>query len=193
LRRLCEDALVYPEPMDFRAAAAFAGDVESVLMVALAERPDGSGRSVILQRASRPSPDDPLDAGYSISTETGATVYDPLVDWRLADDELVLDLTSDAARLLGCAPRIAIGVMTDKRTRDGVADRIVRCDRCERERRGRSLRTDGGYRRMVPRLLDVHHPRWVLARGALRSWVEHDRRASDQKSTLTDFQRVALE
>jgi hypothetical protein len=38
-----------------------------------------------------------------------------LVDWQLADDERVFDLTSEAARLLGCPTRIAIGVAADKR------------------------------------------------------------------------------
>jgi hypothetical protein len=58
----------------------FAGEIDGVLMLALSEREDGSGRSLIIQRGLQPDAQDRrlgLDT-YSVSTESGATEYDAL-------------------------------------------------------------------------------------------------------------------
>jgi Immunity protein 10 len=98
------------------AAATFAGEIDGVLMLALSEREDGSGRSLIIQRGLQPDTQDRrlgLDT-YSVSTESGATEYGALKAWDVATGAILLDLEPRAARALGVDEAIEIGINADR-------------------------------------------------------------------------------
>jgi hypothetical protein len=102
--------------MDWLAAATFAGEIDGVLMVALSEREDGSGRSLIIQSALQPDVGDRrlgLDT-YSVSTESGATEYGALTAWDVAIAAILLDLEPRAASALGVDETIEIGISADR-------------------------------------------------------------------------------
>jgi hypothetical protein len=111
---------------DFLAKTLFVGDVDGVPMVALAEQPDRSGQSVIIQGEPEGVP-----AGsaadvvrYCVSTEAGATVYDAFTGWAWRRPTLILDFRKDAAAALGVPDRLIVTVAAADLS--NVAERIER-------------------------------------------------------------------
>src|SRR6266540_5957480 len=96
--------------MGFAASRIFVGEIDGILTVAMAERQDWSGQSVFLQRAPQLDEQD-LRLGidtYSVSTQTGATAYDAISGWSVADHQIVLQFDRESARSLGTARQTRI-------------------------------------------------------------------------------------
>lgn len=103
--------------MRFCAKAVFVGEVDEVFMVVLAEREDGSGTRVELQRSSEES---------CIVAEPGGTTYEGVTDWGLSDARLAIWLKRRAERELEIESPIVVDVPAADadRVREGV-ERIV--------------------------------------------------------------------
>jgi hypothetical protein len=79
----------------------------SIYIYGLAEEEDGGGWSLVF------SIDEATSEGYALSTADGATWYDPLKGWALADGVLRLLLTADAAAALGLPNEIWLHLDTE--------------------------------------------------------------------------------
>jgi immunity protein 10 of polymorphic toxin system len=76
---------------------------DNSLVVALAEEPGGGGRNLLFMVASEFDEQDRalgMDT-YSLSDETGATVYGGVTSCRLEGNTLAIVLSSEAAAILG--------------------------------------------------------------------------------------------
>ena len=84
----------------------------NTVVLALAAEADGEGSRVEFQRGIVPDPqDEALGMNtYCICLETGATHYGGLAAWRIADAVLDLQFTAAAAKALGVAHTVRIGL-----------------------------------------------------------------------------------
>jgi hypothetical protein len=87
----------------FRAFAVYAGQLEDVLLVALAAEKDGDGARVeIMRGVSFDEQDRALKQDtYSIGTHDGATHYGGIVSWSVEPGFVTLRLSLKACRVLG--------------------------------------------------------------------------------------------
>jgi hypothetical protein len=97
--------------MTVRAVGAIRSDDDSVVL-AFGESDSGFGRVLIMARLlaedGRALPQEP----YSVSTETGATVYGGVDDWTRVDASIELSLSRTAALDLGLPQQLRL-VFTD--------------------------------------------------------------------------------
>ena len=88
------------------SAVAFARDDElNAQYLVLAERADGSGRRLEVQRSLQFDEQD-LSLGmdtYCLLTEKQATHYGGVLDWRIEGSTLHLELTEEAGRVMGAS------------------------------------------------------------------------------------------
>lgn len=106
--------------MHFRALAIAAEALEDLgsFVVVLAERHDGGGRRLELQRALEVDPQD-VERGedtYCLVTEECAVYYGGVIAWSLVDKELKLELTPEAASVLGVDGGFSIALEADAAT-----------------------------------------------------------------------------
>ncbi len=96
--------------MKYYANAVFVGRVDATFMVALSEREDGSGASLVIQRADgfdRQDRELGMDA-YCVSCN-GLTVYGGVVGWSCTDGVVDVRFSNDAASSLGLRAQLSIG------------------------------------------------------------------------------------
>ena len=89
-------------------------DLNSYVVV-LAERDDGSGARIELQRALEFDEQDirlGMDT-YSIGTESGATCYGGIESHALGGGELIIELDRKASETLGIGPKILCKLMVN--------------------------------------------------------------------------------
>jgi hypothetical protein len=113
----------------FRArtvAATQLPDLNSHVVV-LAEHPDGGGARLEISCAlTRSEQDRELGrATYSISTQTGATVYGGVISYSLGNSTLAMRLDSRAQETLGAPGAFSIVLEADAATVDGVRSALV--------------------------------------------------------------------
>ena len=96
----------------FVATAGAAEEFEDLetFVVVLAEKPDGDGARLEIQRGLTVDPQDEalgMDT-YCLCTQTGATHYGGVQSWRLSDDCLQIFLDDAAASKLGLDREVTI-------------------------------------------------------------------------------------
>ena len=84
----------------------------NALVVVIAERGDGGGQRLELQRALQASPEDQrlgMDT-YCICTADGASYYGGIIKWEVQPNGIIFALQPDAALALGLPVRFKIGI-----------------------------------------------------------------------------------
>ena len=91
--------------MKFRASAVATKEMPDLksFVIALAEDAEGSGRALTLARGLTPPTEQEVALGfdtYSLSTESGFTVYGGVTSWSLDRNSLKIVLSPDASETL---------------------------------------------------------------------------------------------